>query len=279
MTGHIYLITNKINNKKYVGLTKYSVEIRWKQHLKSSRKGAASPLYHSIRKYGEDKFSISLLEVVKIEELKEREIFYISLLETHVSFCKGYNQTIGGDGVIGHSGWHHTEKAKHAISKKNKNLKRTEACKKKISDAVKLKLSDPEIRKKISESSKNRIVSEKTRKKHAANWLHEKNPHFGKYGHAHPCGGPRSEAHSLMISESKKGWDPSKETRDRMSSSQKVAIVCLNDDMTFKKRYDCALDAVIDGFSYQQVGRAARGKIKDHHYKNFFWFKEEEYFT
>ena len=36
--GYIYLITNKINNKKYVGKTELSIKARWKQHIKDSKK-------------------------------------------------------------------------------------------------------------------------------------------------------------------------------------------------------------------------------------------------
>lgn len=32
----IYLITNKVNNKKYVGITSKSVEVRFAQHLKAA---------------------------------------------------------------------------------------------------------------------------------------------------------------------------------------------------------------------------------------------------
>ena len=32
----VYLITNKITNKRYVGQTIHSLEARWKSHLKNS---------------------------------------------------------------------------------------------------------------------------------------------------------------------------------------------------------------------------------------------------
>lgn len=32
----IYKITNKINNKIYIGLTKTGLELRWKKHLQAS---------------------------------------------------------------------------------------------------------------------------------------------------------------------------------------------------------------------------------------------------
>lgn len=32
MIGYIYKITNKVNNKVYIGQTRYTVEFRWRQH-------------------------------------------------------------------------------------------------------------------------------------------------------------------------------------------------------------------------------------------------------
>ncbi len=39
MKGYIYLIENKINDKKYVGKTYRKIELRWKEHIKEVEKG------------------------------------------------------------------------------------------------------------------------------------------------------------------------------------------------------------------------------------------------
>ena len=39
MVGFIYIIRNTINNKVYIGQTKVSVDIRWKEHLRHSSYG------------------------------------------------------------------------------------------------------------------------------------------------------------------------------------------------------------------------------------------------
>ena len=95
----IYVITNLINQKQYVGKTSYSIEKRWKEHCYDSKKNDVNkhrPLYNAMQKYGIENFSISLLEDnIQDNEINEREKFWISKLNT---YYQGYNATLGGDG-------------------------------------------------------------------------------------------------------------------------------------------------------------------------------------
>jgi group I intron endonuclease len=136
-TGYIYLIRNMINGKCYVGLTRKTISNRWNSHLRRCKSGNHSPLYDSIRKYGIANFCVDILEEIEYDFLQEREIFYIDKLQTHVSTGKGYNQTFGGEGVVGHSGWHHTESAKIAIGIGNSKKVRSDETKEKIRISVK----------------------------------------------------------------------------------------------------------------------------------------------
>lgn len=99
MTGYIYYISNTVNDKLYVGKTTGSLQERFRGHCKDSRKTHREnrPLYRAMKKYGEDKFSIHLLEEVDIEQLEERETHWIAKLDT---YHHGYNATRGGDGKI-----------------------------------------------------------------------------------------------------------------------------------------------------------------------------------
>lgn len=94
---YIYKITNKINGKMYIGKTIFTVEQRWKEHQKDSRRRdfEKRPLYSAIKKYGIENFSIEEVEECPIEILSEREKYWI---EYYGSFKNGYNATIGGDG-------------------------------------------------------------------------------------------------------------------------------------------------------------------------------------
>lgn len=97
-TSGIYLITNLITNKYYVGQS-IDVETRWKQHLTTSKNPKENALlYQAIRQYGKENFSCILLEECPKEKLDEREIYWINYYD---SFNNGYNMTHGGQGSYG----------------------------------------------------------------------------------------------------------------------------------------------------------------------------------
>ena len=57
--GYIYILTNKINSKKYVGQTiQNDINMRWKQYKKIDKNSIGRCLYNAIIKYGiKNKFS------------------------------------------------------------------------------------------------------------------------------------------------------------------------------------------------------------------------------
>ena len=99
MKGFIYCIINNINQKKYVGKTLRTIEERFKEHCKDYQKilFEKRPLYSAMNKYGIENFSIYLLEEVDIQDLSNREIYWINQMDT---YHNGYNATLGGDGKI-----------------------------------------------------------------------------------------------------------------------------------------------------------------------------------
>ena len=94
---YIYKITNRINDKVYIGKTVNTVETRWKEHCHDYKREHCEkrPLYEAMKKYGVENFSISEIESCNIEVLNERETYWI---EYYGSFKNGYNATKGGDG-------------------------------------------------------------------------------------------------------------------------------------------------------------------------------------
>lgn len=95
MKGFIYKITNRVNNKVYIGQTRFTIEHRFKQHLKNAERFDSMPIYKAIRKYGKENFEIESLEEVEFDKLNEREMYWIAYYD---SFKNGYNATIGGGG-------------------------------------------------------------------------------------------------------------------------------------------------------------------------------------
>ena len=92
--GYIYKITNKVNNKSYIGQTINSVNRRWIEHKRDTKSNKDDfYLHRAMRKYGVDNFSISIVEEVENKLLNERESFWINFFNT---FECGYNLTTGG---------------------------------------------------------------------------------------------------------------------------------------------------------------------------------------
>jgi group I intron endonuclease len=95
--GRIYVITNLLNQKKYVGLTTKSLKERFQAHLNKAII-ERSAVQRAIKKYGKENFIIEELDIAHSkEELYKKEEFWISKLNTFLGY--GYNLTNGGGGI------------------------------------------------------------------------------------------------------------------------------------------------------------------------------------
>jgi group I intron endonuclease len=94
----VYLVTNVLNGKMYVGRTAQSIERRWQKHLSNAKTGHPHRLYQAIRKYGPEAFIIEpLLQCDSLEQLNDMEKAWTIILGTY-DYKSGYNMTLGGDG-------------------------------------------------------------------------------------------------------------------------------------------------------------------------------------
>lgn len=93
--SYIYKIVNDIDNKVYIGVTKYSLDKRFKEHCYDSAKckDVNRPLYIAMRIYGISHFSIIYIETT--DKPYEREKYWIDYYD---SYNSGYNSTYGGLG-------------------------------------------------------------------------------------------------------------------------------------------------------------------------------------
>lgn len=103
VTGCVYIATNRVNGKVYVGQTRLGVERRKARHFRAARCGAPQRFYQAIRKHGEDAFDFRELVVGPHGEWLDR--MEIGLIAAYGSFGHGYNACGGGTGVRGAGAW------------------------------------------------------------------------------------------------------------------------------------------------------------------------------
>lgn len=113
--GIIYKVTNKINNKVYIGQTIKSLSDRRKKHFTCS-KDSNYYFHKALRKYDDVVFIWEVIEMCQSkEELDEMEFHYIKQYNSFGS--GGYNLTFGGEGFVGK----HSKSTKTLLSKKLSN--------------------------------------------------------------------------------------------------------------------------------------------------------------
>jgi len=133
----IYKISCKTNNKVYIG---QSIDIfaRWQTHSNTASKNK-SLIQKDIIDFGIDNFVFEVLEECEQEKLNEREIFYIAQYNCMVP--DGYNKTAGGSG--------------------SKNIKVSDAARKKMSEMRKGLKKSKETKARISQAMKGKEMTDK----------------------------------------------------------------------------------------------------------------------
>lgn len=160
MFGVIYKITCLINRKIYVGQT-INFKQRISQHKRDSSKFIPG-IDAAIAKYGWENFFVEVIEECSVEQLNEREMFWIALLNSKAP--NGYNLTDGGDGIVGCSA---ETRAKLAAASTGRKF--SEETRAKIGLASKGRRPNKKTRAKMSAAHKRRLPpNEKTRAKMAA---------------------------------------------------------------------------------------------------------------
>ena len=96
MNGKIYIICNKVNNKKYIGQTIQEINKRFNQHLQLRQSNKNQLIFKAIKKYGKENFYIKVLKdnINTYKDLNFYEEYYIK--EYNSMTPNGYNMCPGG---------------------------------------------------------------------------------------------------------------------------------------------------------------------------------------
>lgn len=148
-TYYIYKITNKINNKSYIG--QHKIPLCTESFYRYFGRGIA--IKEAINKYGKENFTKEILEYIEDDDehkkTSEREKYWIK--KENTMYPNGYNISPGGEGGITseiakrsaatrkEKGYKMSEEVKEKISKSNKNKKKSELHKKHLSENHRLK--------------------------------------------------------------------------------------------------------------------------------------------
>jgi group I intron endonuclease len=153
-TFTVYCHTNKINGKKYIGITSKKPEHRW-----NNGKGYSTQIVfaRAIEKYGWENFDHTILEtnIATLKEANKKERYYISLYHTWLGDenCCGYNKTPGGDSRLGKT---YSEEGKLKLSLARKGKPRSELWKLRIGFGNKGKKHSAENIRRSQESAPNK---------------------------------------------------------------------------------------------------------------------------
>lgn len=239
----VYMHTNILTGKSYVGLTTRTVRERWTEHVfhaLKSKEHRNVHLYRSIRKHGPDCWLHSTLQTCHtLIEAKQAERYWIKELGTKVD---GYNLTDGGDGQFGHSP---TEETREKIRRALVGIKRSEETRRKlviaqshrgpVSDLTRMRQSKAqkkvqaaltqEQKAKRSQKARTLLIGrkvsnetrERIRKSNLGRVFSEQT--LAKLREARNRRGPYSKETCRKISEGNKGKKVSEEAKERMRQS------------------------------------------------------------
>lgn len=220
----VYCHTNKINGKKYIGITGKGASNRWGKNGIGYR---LSTFGGAIKKYGWDGFTHEILytDLTKAQA-QQYEMDLIYKYKT-ANRDYGYNLTYGGECEIPN------EETRSKISAGNLG-----------------KIMSEESRIKMSISRKGRIISEEQRKKLSISGLGNKNGLGYKHSperkakmSASHIGKALSAEHRAKISSGSIGKIVSKESMQKLCSSNYVSVVQMSIDGEVIKTYPSCISA------------------------------------
>lgn len=130
----VYIHVNKINNKKYIGITNQEPERRWRKNGEGYK--AQKHFYNAIKKYGWDNFEHKILFTnLTLEEANAIEKCYIKNMDL-MNRNKGYNDKEGGDCAKP------SDDLRKKLSETHKGFKVSEATKEKLREINKQRIGN-----------------------------------------------------------------------------------------------------------------------------------------
>ena len=231
--GFIYITTNLVNGKKYIGQRKYTKN--WKSYL-----GSGVGLANAIRKYGRKNFSKEIIkDGYSQDEINYLEAYYIKL-HNAVSDIMYYNIADGGK-----SGNSFAGKSKEEMMEIAKKIGKANAGKNPYANKSKDEIL--KICKKISESNIGKKFSDEHKKKISEN-------HADFAGEKHPLYGRIAENSTMW------GKRHSEETKKKMrDAKEKKMVFCVTTGIVYESIHSASR---LTGIHGGNICNCCKGKSK-----------------
>lgn len=217
----VYLITNVVNGKRYVGLTRYPLAKRWGEHKACAAAGKRTTLYRAIRKYGPESFSLE--QIASCLSLKSATAVERAVIQ---AFEPEYNMTNGGEFTLG------------------KRVLSAEAAER-IRKAHTGKIITPEQRAAISETLKKRYAVDPEFREKSLQALAAAREKIDREAHraaasAASSGRVWSDDSRKRLSDAKKGIRHTQETVARVAAMKRKKVECTSLAVAFDSASDAA---------------------------------------
>ena len=254
--GGIYKITNKTNNKFYVGSTNYFYG-RWKSHINdlNSNRHKNRYLQNSFNKYGKENFDFSILEIINDENnLITREQYWMDLLNSTDSKI-GYN-------ILPFAG-------------RTSGVKRTEETKRKLSEA-KIGDKNPMFNKEVSKETRKRLSEAllnmpEDKKKEMLKKRGEKISEIQK-------GRKFNDETKQKMRERKLGRKLPEEQKQKIKDNNSIKIVQIDLQGNLINEWNSMIDVQRElGYDCGTISKCCNKINKT--YKGYFWFFASEYYS
>ena len=241
--GYVYLITNTVNNKRYVGQRICNdVNSRWNQHKRKDTKTVGKYLLSAYEKYGIDKFKFQIICVCFNEDCNKYEEEYIKKYNTLAP--NGYNLTTGGN---------------RANPYPKKNTKE----RKKLSDETKKRISEA-LLKRYAENPETKLLG-------------TKNPNYKK-----PMSDEqklkisetikKNHLNNSILKSGKKISDKALDALKQGRENNKKSVGKFDMEGNFIEKYSSLIEAARKNNTYhQQIGKVCNGNRKYKSTGGFIW--------
>ena len=175
----VYIHTNLINNKVYIGITSRKPEKRWGKNGSEYTSKNHPAFGRAIEKYGWNNFSHNILfEGLSKQDACQKEIELIAEYKSNCTRYKnpsfGYNMSDGGN--IGSSGYIWSDESKKKLSDTLRGIVKNEEWRLHLSQALTGKEATDETREKLRESHLGKTHSPETKEKMSKSRAGYKNP-------------------------------------------------------------------------------------------------------